>query len=206
MEDKIIMKIYVRFTIKPVGLDDCSLIDLTRYSYIIKFCDASGQQRILHEDPKNNFLKNGESRLHSFEYNKNTLEIPLVRCDIYFEGIITDKNIFINSFLNGNITNDWTVFNKKFSKGMTTNSDNFDKICHISKHRVFIDSQFPVGHSFDPFEKSKIERQLKARLAHTSSPQDYMRGRYPDQNRSSLCGPAAFLYTLLIDNPQLYSK
>ncbi|HCM1932659.1 TPA: hypothetical protein N3A15_004388 [Salmonella enterica subsp. salamae serovar 51:c:-] len=206
MGDKVIMKIYSRFTVKPVGLDDCSSIDLTKYAYIIKFCDASGQQSILHEDAKSHFLKSGESKLHCFEYNGNKLELPLVRCDIYFEEIITDRNIFVNSFSNNNATNNWTVFNKKFSKGLTTNSNNFDKICNISKHRVFIDSQFPVGDPFDPFEKSKIERQLKARLAHVSSPQDYMSNQYPDQNRSSLCGPAAFLYALLIDNPQLYSQ
>ncbi|ECF6053809.1 hypothetical protein FNN84_21770 [Salmonella enterica subsp. salamae] len=91
MGDKVIMKIYSRFTVKPVGLDDCSSIDLTKYAYVIKFCDASGQQSILHEDAKSHFLKSGESKLHCFEYNGNKLELPLVRCDIYFEEIITDK-------------------------------------------------------------------------------------------------------------------
>ncbi|MBJ9016295.1 hypothetical protein I5438_23670, partial [Citrobacter freundii] len=190
MGDKIIMEVYAHFTMKPIGLDDCSSVDLTKYAYVIKFYDASGQQSILHEDSKNNFLENGESKLHSFEYNGNILEMPLTRCDIYCEEVITDENILINSFKNNNTTNNWTVFNKKFSKGLTTNSNKFDKICSISNHRVFIDSQFPVGDPFDPFEKSKIERQLKARLAHVSSSQDYMSNQYPDQNRSSLCGPA----------------
>lgn len=200
------MKIYSRFTVKPVGLDDCSSIDLTKYAYVIKFCDASGQQSILHEDAKSHFLKSGESKLHCFEYNGNKLELPLVRCDIYFEEIITDKNIFVNSFSNDNATNNWTVFNKKFSKGLTTNSNNFDKICNISNHRIFIDTRFSVGDPLDPFEKSKIERQLNNRLKYLPSPQDYMFNNYPDQNESSLCGPATFLYALLKDRPDLYSK
>jgi hypothetical protein len=57
MGDKVIMEVYAHFTMKLIGLDDCSSVDLTKYAYVIKFYDASGQQSILHEDSKNNFWR-----------------------------------------------------------------------------------------------------------------------------------------------------
>ncbi|AGB77985.1 hypothetical protein D782_1999 [Enterobacteriaceae bacterium strain FGI 57] len=199
-------KIYANFVISPVGLDACSTIDLTKYSYKLQFCEANGQQKILRAESEANFMKGGESRFHCFEYDENKIETPLAKCDIYCNGVATDKNIFVRVFFDNNSSNKWTVFKKKFSEGVLTNKSNFDKICHISKRRVFVDSQFPVGHILDPFEKSKIERQLKARLSNMLSPNDYMNTPYPDQKQSSLCGPATFLYALLKDNPYLYCQ
>ncbi|MBA8064689.1 hypothetical protein HV077_20365 [Citrobacter freundii] len=202
------MKIHTRFSIKPIGLDNCSTIDFTKYSYVIKFHSATGEQSILHTENENVFSKDGHSLLHFFEYSKSS-KIPLARCDIYCSGKITDRNIYINSFPNDNLSNSWTIFNKKFSKGETTSNSNYDKICNISNHRIFIDSQYPVGNPLDPFEKSKIERQLKARLTKPTpalSQIDYIYHPYPHQGESSLCGPATFFYALLKDNPRIYSQ
>lgn len=49
----------------------------------------------------------------------------------------------------------------------------------------------------DPFSKDKIEAQLKQRLNYTS---------YPNQNQTSLCGPAAFFYCLQKSSPQDYER
>lgn len=35
-------KIYANFVISPAGLDACSTIDLTKYSYKLQFCEANG--------------------------------------------------------------------------------------------------------------------------------------------------------------------
>lgn len=200
------MKVYARFSIKPVGIDDCSAVDLTRYSYILKFCSAKGAQDVLQTDAINNFLSDGRSRLHACEFIDDLLEVPLVWCDIYCNTTITDKDIYVNSFPNDSLNNNWTVFNKKFSKGETTSSSSYDKICTISIRRMFIDPQFPIGDPLDPFEKNRIERQLKSRLQYLPSKPDYMRYGYPDQGDSSLCGPAVILYSLLIDCPDLYCQ
>lgn len=200
------MRIYAKLSVNSISQDDCSSVDLAMYSYVIKFCSAEGDRNILKSEPKTNFSSDGKSQLHSFEYSDFLSEIPLAWCDIYCGSTITDSNIYINLFYNSDSSNQWTVFNKKFTKGETTKNASYDKICNISNHRIFIDSQFPVGDPLDPFEKSKIERQLNNRLKYLSSPQDYMFNSYSDQSDSSLCGPATFLYALLNDRPDLYSQ
>ncbi|MEZ2577127.1 hypothetical protein [Buttiauxella ferragutiae] len=66
----------------------------------------------------------------------------------------------------------------------------------ISSHeRPFIAEQYPVGDPLDPFEKSIIEGQIKNRFNQVT---------FPDQNASSLCGPAAFFYCLQQDRPDVY--
>ncbi|WP_167458082.1 hypothetical protein [Rahnella woolbedingensis] len=173
---------------------------------MMKLCKASGAQDILNSEPETSFSQEGESLLHCIPYEENLAEVPLVYCDIFCAGICTDKSILINSFTNASSTNNWTIFNKKFSTGETTKNQRFDKICTISNKRIFIDPQFPVGHPKDPFEKSKIERQLAARLKYEASGMDYMEKKYPNQGDASLCGPAAFMYILLKDNPVLYCQ
>lgn len=64
-------------------------------------------------------------------------------------------------------------------------------------NRPFIAYEHGIGDPLDSFSKDKIEAQLKQRLNHAS---------YPDQDRTSLCGPAAFFYCLLIAKPDLYKK
>ncbi|MCS3604099.1 hypothetical protein M2371_003335 [Buttiauxella sp. BIGb0471] len=199
------MNIYAKFSVKAVGIDDCSAIDFSRYSYIIKLCHTSDRDNVISSEPETKFSQSGESSLHCMNYTGSSSELPVTYCDIYCAGVCTDK-IYIKSFSDGESSHDWTVLNKKFSKGETTQSKNYDKICNISSHRIFIDSQFPVGHPDDPFEKSKIERQLAARLKFQPSPNDYMKNKYPDQQDSSLCGPAAFIYSLLKDRPDLYAN
>lgn len=186
------MKVFAHFSVKAVGLDDCSSVDLSKYSYVMRFCSARQRQNVLKVENTVSLSKEGQSQVHSFEYSDDLSEAPLVWCDINCGNTITD--------------NEWTVFKKKFSAGETTKNSSYDKICEISNHRVFIDPQFPVGDPNDPFEKSKIERQLNRRLAHLSSAQDWMFYIYPDQGESSLCGPAVFLYALLKDRPDLYSQ
>lgn len=199
------MDINAYFTLKALNQDACVTIDFTKYTYVMSLRDASGEQDILHSEPETAFTQDGNSAHHHMTFVNAPSEKPLVYCDIFFQGLCTDKNILINSFPDASSTNNWTVFNKKFSSAETTKNPAFDKICTISNHRIFIDSQFPVGHPNDPFEKSKIERQLRARLEYRSSEVDYMKNKYPDQGEASLCGPAVFIYTLLIDHKDLYS-
>ncbi|MFQ1055931.1 hypothetical protein ACFX2V_12920 [Gilliamella apicola] len=65
------------------------------------------------------------------------------------------------------------------------------------KSRAFEVKEHPVGDQHDPFRKEKIEEGLTFRLAKLD---------YPNQDRSMLCGPAAFFYCLLIDRPDLYKQ
>ena len=65
------------------------------------------------------------------------------------------------------------------------------------KSRAFEVKEHPAGDPHDPFRKEKIEEGLAFRLAKLD---------YPNQDRSMLCGPAAFFYCLLIDRPDLYKQ
>lgn len=69
---------------------------------------------------------------------------------------------------------------------------------YISRQeRPFIAEQYPIGDPQDPFEKSIIEEQINNRFNHFT---------LPDQNASSLCGPAAFFYCLQMDRPDVYAQ
>ncbi|MFU2319135.1 hypothetical protein [Rahnella sp. PCH160] len=200
------MDVNAYFTLKALNQDACVTIDFTKYTYVMSLREASGEQDILHSEPETAFTQDGHSAHHHMTFVNAPTEKPLVYCDIFCQGLCTDKNILINSFPDASTTNNWTVFNKKFSSAETTKNPAFDKICTISNHRIFIDSQFPVGHPNDPFEKSKIERQLRARLEYRALASEYMRFQFPDQRDASLCGPAAFLFSLLKDRPDVYSQ
>ncbi|SUW64067.1 Uncharacterised protein [Buttiauxella agrestis] len=63
--------------------------------------------------------------------------------------------------------------------------------------RPFIAEQYPIGDPQDPFEKNIIEEQIKNR---------FNQATFPDQNASSLCGPAAFFYCLQMDRPDVYAQ
>ena len=65
------------------------------------------------------------------------------------------------------------------------------------KSRAFEVKEHPAGDPLDPFSKEKIETGLKLRLAQWN---------FPAQGDSSLCGPAAFFYCLLMDRPDLYKQ
>ncbi|VXB55058.1 Zn-binding Pro-Ala-Ala-Arg (PAAR) domain-containing protein, incolved in TypeVI secretion [Pseudomonas sp. 8AS] len=84
-----------------------------------------------------------------------------------------------------------------------------DLECSITKERVFNDRDYPMGSPGDPFEKQQIIEQLRVRVAraHGRSTTSQIRlPAYPDQDRTSLCGPAAFFYALLMDRPDLYTR
>lgn len=77
------------------------------------------------------------------------------------------------------------------------------------KTRVFNDRGYPIGSTGDPFEKRQILEQLQLRIAraHGKKIDSGIRlPAYPDQDRTSLCGPAAFFYALLMDRPDLYAR
>lgn len=85
--------------------------------------------------------------------------------------------------------------------------ENFDK--KQTTNRVFNDPQNPIGTPSDPFEKSKIVAQLRARVAKAHGQQAPSPNRvsaFPNQQETSLCGPAAFFYALLMDRPDLYTQ
>lgn len=74
-------------------------------------------------------------------------------------------------------------------------------ILNISRKQIFVTPEYPAGHQNDPFKKDRIEQELRDRLA--AGRQSQGEG-YPNQKRSSLCGPAAYFYCLLKDRPDLY--
>lgn len=63
--------------------------------------------------------------------------------------------------------------------------------------RQFIAKEYPVGSPRDPFKKDLLEFELLQRMDHFD---------YPDQGGTSLCGPAALFYSLLIDRPDIYKQ
>ncbi|MFD1259734.1 hypothetical protein [Entomomonas asaccharolytica] len=66
-----------------------------------------------------------------------------------------------------------------------------------AQKRPFEDQLHKEGTDKDPFSKDKIEQQLQDRL---------MGFNYPHQQRTSLCGAAAFFYCLLKDQPDIYKQ
>lgn len=81
--------------------------------------------------------------------------------------------------------------------------------CTIGKERVFHDRKHPMGSPGDPFEKQKIIEQLRVRIARAHGKPNTSSLRlpaFPDQDRTSLCGPAAFFYALLMDRPDVYAR
>lgn len=85
--------------------------------------------------------------------------------------------------------------------------DDFE--CSIASDRVFNDPEHPMGTANDPFEKSKIIEQLRVRVARAhgqNMPSSMFVPIYPHQSDTSLCGPAAFFYALLMDRPDLYTQ
>lgn len=66
-----------------------------------------------------------------------------------------------------------------------------------SKPRIFKTKEHDIGDPLDPFTKEKVQQELKARIAKKT---------FPDQGSSSLCGPAAFFYALLMDRPDIYRQ
>ena len=85
--------------------------------------------------------------------------------------------------------------------------DDFE--CSIAQDRVFNDLDHPMGTASDPFEKSKVIEQLRVRVARSQGQYVSTQERvtpYPNQQETSLCGPAVFFYALLIDRPDLYTQ
>ena len=66
-----------------------------------------------------------------------------------------------------------------------------------------------MGTASDPFEKSKVIEQLRVRVAKSQGQYIATKERitpYPNQQETSLCGPAVFFYALLVDRPDLYTQ
>lgn len=75
--------------------------------------------------------------------------------------------------------------------------DNTRDLTLSTRERAFIAKEYPVGDARDPFEKFTIEDQIEERLAKRT---------FPNQERTSLCGPAAFFYCLQNDRPDVYAQ
>jgi len=80
--------------------------------------------------------------------------------------------------------------------------------------RWFYDKKKPIGDIADPFEVERICHEINSRIS-TMKYKDnnllvngkiFEQSTYPDQRGTSLCGPAAFWYCVLKDNPSLYKK
>ncbi|MFV9689336.1 hypothetical protein ACNY67_20965 [Pantoea sp. KXB45] len=75
--------------------------------------------------------------------------------------------------------------------------DNIHTVQITCQERVFIAKEYPVGSPDDPFDRSKFETQISLRMNYSS---------FPDQGRTSLCGPASFFYCLQMDRPDVYKQ
>lgn len=76
-------------------------------------------------------------------------------------------------------------------------SDNIHSVQITCLERDFIAKEYPVGSADDPFDRKKIKNQIVSRMNHSN---------YPNQGGTSLCGPAAFFYCLLMDRPDVYKQ
>ena len=76
-------------------------------------------------------------------------------------------------------------------------SDNIHSVQITCLERAFIAKEYPVGSADDPFDRKKIKNQIVSRMNHSN---------YPNQGGTSLCGPAAFFYCLLMDRPDVYKQ
>ena len=75
--------------------------------------------------------------------------------------------------------------------------DNIHTVQITCQKRAFIAKEYPVGSPDDPFDRSKFEDQVSSRVNYSS---------FPDQGRTSLCGPASFFYCLQMDRPDVYKQ
>lgn len=75
--------------------------------------------------------------------------------------------------------------------------DNIHTVQITCQERAFIAKNYPVGSPDDPFDRSKFDSQVSSRMNNSS---------YPDQGRTSLCGPASFFYCLQMDRPDVYKQ
>lgn len=107
--------------------------------------------------------------------------------------------------LKGFLTNDkkWGVsrefeYNEK-AEITKYGGENLYRLTIYYKERAFEAKEHPKGDPYDPFTKEKIQNALRSRLMLTKTD-------LPNQGDASLCGPAAFFYSLLIDRPDLYKQ
>ena len=75
--------------------------------------------------------------------------------------------------------------------------DNIHTVLITCQERAFIAKEHPVGSPDDLFDRSKFNSQVLSRMNNSS---------YPDQGRTSLCGPASFFYCLQMDRPDVYKQ
>ncbi|KYK92215.1 hypothetical protein, partial [Aggregatibacter actinomycetemcomitans] len=129
--------------------------------------------------------------------------------NVYWDGHPNSKDVFfdictLKDIQNGNIHNDVVPGFKTSSAQMSLEKDYTVEIRISRPKRAFFctsilsEEEYRRGktHSNDPFDKREIATQIKNRLAEP----------YPDQDETSLCGPAAFYYCLLKDRPDIYDK
>ncbi|MBN6075209.1 hypothetical protein HYE60_08150 [Aggregatibacter actinomycetemcomitans] len=93
----------------------------------------------------------------------------------------------------------------KTTSGTSSQTANHTVNCQISREKraFFCTSKLTEEDYYqgkcsqdDPFAKTEISNRINSRLINP----------YPDQELTSLCGPAAFYYCLLKDRPDIYEK
>ncbi len=86
------------------------------------------------------------------------------------------------------------------SNGQTkpvSDGDNTIELKITVPERQFIAKEYPANSAKDPFKKDSFDFELVQRLNHFD---------YPDQGTTSLCGPAALFYSILVDRPDIYEQ
>ncbi|WP_241009158.1 hypothetical protein [Aggregatibacter actinomycetemcomitans] len=129
--------------------------------------------------------------------------------NVYWDGHPNSKDVFfdictLRDIQSGNIHNDVVPSFKTSSAQMSLEKDYTVEIRISRPKRAFFctsilsEEEYRRGktHPNDPFDKREIALQIKNRLDEP----------YPDQDETSLCGPAAFYYCLLKDRPDIYDK
>ncbi|MDF7675721.1 hypothetical protein PT286_03100 [Neisseriaceae bacterium ESL0693] len=158
--------------------------------------------------------------------------VYLVRIELYrysgYDGQPVSGNPFVRLFslkdiINGRI---YAPFKKGFAyyyetpaKPKSILEGGNTVLLRISQpERQFIARKYPVGDSNDPFEKERFDSYNKHRNDYSiknhsytgyKTPPTYFapdESSYPYQGDTSLCGPAAFFFCLLIDRPDVYQQ
>ncbi|NWK76036.1 hypothetical protein HYG93_17595 [Acinetobacter sp. SwsAc6] len=155
---------------------------------------------------KNNYQTELFTVISSVDSAKDMLiEFTLYKRDGVTFTVVIDKKIITNivsEFTFDNIKNNkikYDFVNYMEANGITkvVNGGNKNLVkLNITNKRIFVSTQHPVGDELDPFTKEKIQQGLLSRL----------KEKYPDQNRTNLCGPAAFFYCVLNANANIYKK
>lgn len=125
-------------------------------------------------------------------YRKKDGKLIKVLSDYIVSNLITDFSI------KGKCSTkiDIVKYSETLKDTLIHNNSKNVEVLKLNNKRIFRASGHTINSESDPFTKTKIEHALKSRLMEP----------YPDQDKTNLCGPAAFFYCVLHSNKSIYAK